>query len=54
MLTDFEYEQLIDLIFLEEVDFMQAKEMLALSDEQMRFAIDRLESDGYIKTHTLH
>jgi hypothetical protein len=54
MLTDFEYQELIDLLFLEDVGFMEAQEMLALSDEQMELAIEMLEQDGYIKTHTVH
>lgn len=54
MLTDFEYEQLIELLFLEDVDFLEAQKMLDLSQEQMEEAIDRLEADGYIQTHTVH
>jgi DNA-binding MarR family transcriptional regulator len=54
MLTDFEYQELIDLLFLEDVEFLEAQQILGLTQEQMEEAIDRLEADGYIKTYTVH
>lgn len=54
MLTDFEYEQLIDLLFLEERDLLEAQEALDLTDDQMSEAIERMEQEGYVKTYTVH
>lgn len=54
MLTDFEYTQLVELIFLEQVDFYKAQEALGLSDEQMEEAFARMEAQGYLKTYTVH
>lgn len=54
MLTDFEYNELVELLFLEEVDFLKAQFMLGLSDDQMRAAIARMEEDGYVKTYAVH
>lgn len=54
MITDFEYDQLVELLFLEEVDFDEAQKALALSDEQMEEAFARMEADGYVQTYTVH
>jgi hypothetical protein len=54
MITDFEYDQLVELLFLDNINFGEAQNMLELSDDQMRFAISRLEQDGFIVTHTVH
>jgi hypothetical protein len=54
MLTDFEYDQIIELLVLEDRSFEEVQEMLNLDDDQMDEALAKMEEDGYIKTHTIH
>lgn len=54
MLTDFEYQEAIEILFLEDGSFEDVQERLDLCQDKLEQLVERLKEDGYMTFHTVH